>query len=403
MMLADAPQVDVSWLTVAVNCLGYLIGVPYVVIGMWRTLCEWLSRKAPWREGRLFPFIPFRFGRDERVAEYRARVAEAVSQSVGAPLSVPYVKVRSAAVSAHSSSLALEALVPVLIMAVGLGTTVLVAKYWPDFSLGKVPITADAAYSVSKVIGCLVAGIGSVRVTGTYSRKWVMRNSDVDAVWACLGALQACHYYAAGNADGRVVEHAVARLCSELQYFAVVGGGFADPHKQRAFARHVMQVRKELFDSTDRIFIDGVTANSGVVERLAIIASRMCEQRWLRLMDVVDADVVASSAAETRGDRRDTWIVLGGSLAAAIGLGAAAAAGVPLMAAVPAALVLILGPATLWGSSRLNMSPSGLLRSMSGSLSNSAQAEAAAGSPASGERSARPDQPEGPTGVHPEP
>ncbi|GGO49420.1 hypothetical protein GCM10012287_26730 [Streptomyces daqingensis] len=104
---------------------------------------------------------------------------------------------------------------------------------------------------------------------------------------------------------------------------------------------------------------------------LSWLIDRLIEERWLNLLDVpqtADDEVLQTSSPDPNEDRRDAWIVMGGSLLAAVALCIVTTLGVPLTAGIPAAFVFLMGPAVLMGSRKLGASPRGLLTSVRSSV-----------------------------------
>jgi hypothetical protein len=173
------------------------------------------------------------------------------------------------------------------------------------------------------------------------------------------------------------IEAAISDLCNELADFANTNQVLNKPPRQQEVARHVDRVQEELRSASGRILSGGLEEIPGLVRSVGTILERTIERRWLCLLDLPSTGSPPPPAhtSHRENGKRDALIVMGGSLAAAIGLGVANTAGVPLSAAVPATLVFLLGPATLWGSRRLGVSPRGLLDSVRTSVAESGRTD----------------------------
>ncbi|MET9329690.1 hypothetical protein ABZX78_00375 [Streptomyces cellulosae] len=316
--------------------------------------------------------MPLTFKADKAGISRSARRAVAVARMFGAPLRVSYAELRAGIERVKVSQKALYTLANSLNR-----IAIAVASLFLVGATARSP-TLDPEYVLVTVVGIsfFFAGVVALKVADRESDTWIAREKDGPAFVACVNALSACGRCAQGRTGILEVEWHVAELARELGAFASNGGRFSNVGRKQDMSRHVAQVQKELLMMTGKLLEEGPAALSDVVERLAMVLDRMWEQRWLRLLDGLDCneDESVSTTEREPQDKRDAWIVLGGALAAAIGLAVSGSAGVPLSAAVPAALVLMLGPATLWGSRRLGSSPSGLLQAMSGAFDGAASA-----------------------------
>ncbi|MEU8033357.1 hypothetical protein AB0C13_32840 [Streptomyces sp. NPDC049099] len=356
------------WVTTVGKSLAYLVFAPLLLRGLMVAICEKLHEAAPWKEGRLLSFLPYKIKADKFPIDRNVRKALAVARLFGHPLKVSHVTLRSEVTRAKSSQSALSVwfnvfpAVPLLLTFI-FSVSVFATK--PSFA-------RDFVYLTAREIAFSIGFYFAYRAAFGATTKWMQENKDLASLDACVDALIACGKCRQGVGSIVEVDRYVTVLCGQLGAFAVDGSKFLDLRKRSALSKHVRQVQNDLLQATDVLLQVGPHALEGIVERVATILDRICEQRWLRLLDLLDAGASDSASPPTTDSRdgRDAWVVLGGSLAAAVTLGASGAFGVPLGAVVPAAVVLMLGPATVWGSSRLSMSPRGLLQSMSGALTS---------------------------------
>ncbi|MBQ0847456.1 hypothetical protein J8N05_04340 [Streptomyces sp. BH-SS-21] len=197
-------------------------------------------------------------------------------------------------------------------------------------------------------------------------KRWRKQEADAQALLTCVSVLYLCGEMLMGRAKALTVDRFNSILCQNLGDFASDSPEFPDTERRLEVLRHVSGVQQVLMKSSGRLLIDGSEGVPGLVRELESLLDGLLEQRWLNLLDVSSVTSAESVTQSSQGeiDRRDIWIVVGGSSVAAIGLGVAAGIGVPLAAAVPAALVFLLGPAALWGSKRLGVSPRHVLDSV---------------------------------------
>ncbi|MGW1034287.1 hypothetical protein ACWD4Z_19115 [Streptomyces antibioticus] len=323
-----------------------------------------ISRVTPWEKGRVYPFLPFRVRVDEGLIRRRVRRAVAVCRANGTPLSVSWQNLSRAFRQArvvydgmNSLTSNLQLLVQVLVVGF--------MSYHLYESDGGRGFTPENLYNSSWTLGALLSWIVfSARIMRAKG-EWRRKTADQEALRSCIYVLHLCGEVIRGKVRILEVEEAVTMLCGELGDFSSSSPSFSDQRRKESVTAHVSLVQQELMESSGVLLSAGSPGLSRLIERVGTLVERLIEQRWLCLLDLpegVSVEAVTLSSEE-KIDRKDAWIVIGGSMLAAIGLGAAVSMGVPLVAAAPAALVFLLGPATLWGSKRLGISPRNFLDS----------------------------------------
>lgn len=200
-------------------------------------------------------------------------------------------------------------------------------------------------------------------------RQWFRQSSDHRALIACAELLSNCK---AVIRRGPVILGAnldVAYLCRALETFSGEKIVFRVEAQREEVCAHTAAVCRELVGVSGGLLRDGPEAAAHFATTLSTLLDRLVAERWLRLLDVDEQGTPGDARGGDREAReRDGWVVVGGSLAAAVGLGTSATLGVPLTAAVPGALIFLLGPAMLWGSKRLRPSARQVLTSVEGGL-----------------------------------
>jgi hypothetical protein len=239
-----------------------------------------------------------------------------------------------------------------------------------------VGINAELSFTTNRVKNVLAAAaytyvifsmLALWRIT-VMSRTWRRKVSDLEAFATCLSILRRCGEKHKGSYGGGAlsIDLEVSSLCRQLGDFAASPAFSMDAERRSSVAHHVAEVQRVLMEASAGVLTNGKDGLADLVAKVAELADNLYEERWLRLLEIPDAadlDAVTQNVDNSVG-KRDAWIVIAGSLVAAVGIGAAAVLGVPVAAAVPAALIFLLGPATIWGSRRLGMSPKNLLESL---------------------------------------
>lgn len=324
-----------------------------------------ISRRRPWHQGRYFPLVPIRVSPDTQFNERRVRRAVAVCRAFGGPVGFSYRRLFCEYSKASRSCRALWQFVRVRMWVLAL-SLVSISVYALLRGDGGSKITSERINLYGLGYGCgLFACLAVWRVLQA-GKKWRRQNSDAEALRTCLRVLYLCGELHVGRVKALRVDREIADLCREIGDFVTSSDMFPDPGRRSAVLHHTSAVQTVLMDTSQTLLNSGKSGIPDLVEVIRTVLENLMDERWLNLLD---ASAVTTQESVTQSPdgvlrRRDVWIVIGGSAAAAIGLGAAASLGVPLVAAVPAALIFLLGPATLWGSSRLGMSPRQLLESV---------------------------------------
>ncbi|MFF9601170.1 hypothetical protein ACF1GY_02705 [Streptomyces sp. NPDC014684] len=324
-----------------------------------------ITTSSPWEKGRIYPILPLKVRVDEGFIRRRVRRAVAVSRANGTPLTVSQQNIshhfRRARVT-YDGIKSLTSSLPLLAQLLLVGFT----GYHLYKSGDHKGFTPENLYNLSLIFGALLSWLAfSYRILRA-REEWRRKTADQEALRSCIYVLHLCGEVVRGKAKILEVEEAVMTLCGELGDFSSNSPALSDPRRKENVAAHISLVQQELIESSGVLLSEGFSGLARLIERVGTLLGRLIEQRWLCLLDLpagVSTEGVTLSPEE-QVDRRDAWIVIAGSMLAAIGLGASVSMGVPLVAAVPAALVFLLGPATLWGSKRLGVSPRDFLASV---------------------------------------
>ncbi|SFS73372.1 hypothetical protein SAMN04487982_103210 [Streptomyces sp. ok210] len=365
-----------SWLRVILESIFYLTALPLMVGLQVNIACRRLSSSTPWKEGRIFPFLSIKVRVDEEFNKRRNRRAIAVCRAYGSPLHISYKELLQEYEHARSCRDALRRLtsvVPLLTTICGCGA----AATYAIFTWGDHPnFDPEGARELINVLVIIFSSWAATQRFETFLRRWQKQNCDIEAIISCFFILHLCGDLVRNKARPLEIEESVRDLREELGDFVTSSEYFSEPSRRESVSRHVALVQQELMSSSGTLLTGGSLNVPGVVKTIGCLLERIIQQRWLGLLDLSDGAEPESVtlSPEDRTGKRDAWIVMGGSIAAALGLGVAAAMGVPLSAAVPAALIFLLGPATLWGSRRLGMSPRSLLDSARTSVAGANQA-----------------------------
>ncbi|MEU9780682.1 hypothetical protein AB0H92_06825 [Streptomyces phaeochromogenes] len=227
------------------------------------------------------------------------------------------------------------------------------------------------------LIAILVAHAISLAVFQHEIRVWDQKMADITAICLCFVVLSHCWKLARGKEGVLATEYYSSVLRARLGDFATTSDSFIGSERKASVLRHVASVQKDLTMRSGSVLSDGVSAIPDAAKAIILLLERLVEERWLGLLDLPDtleSEQVIQSSVE-RTSRRDGFIVIGGSAAAALMVGVAGATGLPVTAAIPAALIFLLGPAMLWGGRRLGMSPKVVLGSMANSMTGAGAAE----------------------------
>ncbi|MGP2437660.1 hypothetical protein [Streptomyces sp. JW3] len=367
-----------SWPSTITVSAAALILVPTFFALQTANLLQHISKSPPWAEGKYFPLLPFKPHPDERFHRKRNRKATAVSRMHRSPLRTSREKLLSESMRAEQVRQAQRG------FTYGSALAILMAGAVEAIYLAvRIPVEAGLTPAVVRTSSfylavTLAAGV-SVQQIQNYNRKWREQRADLSAVDSCLDLLGLCGEASRGTIGPLSISTEVAHLCDHLGIFATANRYLPDPTMRASVEAHVARVQRELVRRSEDCLSGGNAAMGGLVEAVGTVLDRLIEQRWLGLLDLPASDppTSVSQSPRTHIDKRDVLIIMGGALAASVGLGAAASMGVPLAAAVPAALFFLLGPATLWGSKRLGASPRNMLDSLRTPVSDAGQPDPA--------------------------
>ncbi|KAB1978619.1 hypothetical protein [Streptomyces triticiradicis] len=199
------------------------------------------------------------------------------------------------------------------------------------------------------------------RVRGVMSEA-----GDQRAFYECCRSVAMCLYVLEGSSQLLWVDrsvHASGRMLIRFGESEIRKGGIT---RQKELFEHAVRVKAALDECAGKALKEGNVALPELVAMLMKILERLSEGRLLCLLDESELPVysppsVAELEEETR--KNDGRIVLWGATAAAVAAVAMISLGVPAGAVVPAALIFLMGPATLWGSKKIG-NPRELLDAM---------------------------------------
>ncbi|MGC0339531.1 hypothetical protein RKD20_004565 [Streptomyces sp. SLBN-8D4] len=359
----------VTWARAAVDTAVSVTLIPILGLLIAQALCAFLSDKTPWRDCRIFPAIPFTVHSDDAEVRRKARTSSAVSRAFGSPIAISYKNLLQDARYAEGVRAALNALGSAILALVGLGM-VAILVYFTVLTPNDPGLTPRDVRDVGQAAGILGAVVLFLLRLRRGFGGWDRDLSDLTAITLCLDLLSHCWGIARGEEKLLDVEYYCSRLCARLGDFASSSNAFSDPERREAVLNHVALVQKELTLHSGRVLSGGAADLPGMVKVTGLLLERLLEQRWLGLLDLPDSGEIEStvrSSAET-DPPRDGFIVICGSIAAALMMGASAAAGLPVAGMMPGALMLLLGPAMFWGRNRLGVSPRIVLDSIRNSV-----------------------------------
>ncbi|MEU0646146.1 hypothetical protein [Streptomyces umbrinus] len=221
-------------------------------------------------------------------------------------------------------------------------------------------------------------------------RGVVSAAGDQRAFYECCRCVAMCLYALEGVTlplwiDRRI--HLTGRALMRFGESEVRKGGTV---RQKELFEHAVRVKLALDEHAGKVLREGNIALPGLVAVLMKILERLSEGRLLCLLDENELPAYSPpSAAELEEEVRkgDGRIVLWGATAAAVAAGVMISLGVPVGAVVPAALIFLMGPATLWGSKKLG-NPRELLDAMRQGVSQPQDPQQPAGVALSGAPSA---------------
>ncbi|WP_326651555.1 hypothetical protein [Streptomyces sp. NBC_01750] len=195
--------------------------------------------------------------------------------------------------------------------------------------------------------------------------------ADLGAVRRCFLVLEEVYWIIKGSGSILTLDDLAKKFSDELSSFAKVRWSSATPEQYERVSLHITAVQNELRIATQGVLRHGTDKLPEFARLHRDVLERLIDERWMSLLDIPDATEANSAfinSTNTQRDRRDAWIVILGAAVAALVIGLATAVGVPPAASVPAALIFLLGPATLWGGRRLGMGPRDFMGSLRGSF-----------------------------------
>ncbi|WP_176154655.1 hypothetical protein [Streptomyces sp. NA03103] len=217
------------------------------------------------------------------------------------------------------------------------------------------------------VMNFILFSRASVRLHSKYNGA----AADLGALLQCVDVLDKSKRVIRGDGGILDLEVSVNHLVSNLEKYSQQGVRISKGSSGGLVRAHVSLVRERLAEGMADVLREGPVKAPELVRLIATILSRIVEERWLCLLDEAQPggpeapDPVVDDIAKRR---RDTGIIVAGSIGAAAAMGLATAAGIPLAVSFPVAMVLLMGPAAIWGSRKLGASPGGLLDSVRGTV-----------------------------------
>ncbi|WP_434593938.1 hypothetical protein [Streptomyces sp. A5-4] len=368
-----------DWEEAVSALLLWCIFTPAMLYMVIKILCRHAVLAESWRSPKIIPFLPFSIRLNATRPKREARKVAALSRYCGRVTESRISQLESAYSASELAERWFLRNIILMFTAFTSGVVVLFLGF-----RGLDPELAKSYKVTPETTPYLAAGFSAnimLAVAAINYRRWEKilsdRASDLKAIRSCFAALTACEALIRGHGSILAVEKRVGEISHNIARFPVANVSLSTDARLPTVLAHISAVQKELKRSSGEVLRGGVAQSLGLVVTLSTLLDRLIAERWLNLLDIDDsAETVAGldTQDDIRRDRRDTWIVMSGSLVAAIVLGSVIAVGMPLAVGAPAALVFLLGPAVLWGSRRLGASPKGLLEAVETSLSESPQA-----------------------------
>ncbi|WP_189184352.1 hypothetical protein [Streptomyces albiflavescens] len=217
-----------------------------------------------------------------------------------------------------------------------------------------------------------IGGAGAWLALHRACQYWFRLIGDYRAFVECVDVLASCGFLIRHPGSSRWMNVLVADICTALSEFTSEKEAFPVEAQRDQVRRHVSAVQQELISVAGGLFREGPPGVTRLVVTVSALVDRLVAERWLSLLDLDGTHGEAEGFAFQATERgRDGWIVIGGSATAALGLATAVSLGVPIAAAVPGALVLLLGPAMVWGGRQWRPSPQRLMTLVQDSMSRS--------------------------------
>lgn len=256
------------------------------------------------------------------------------------------------------------------------------------------PSATSQKYSWSDLNTFVIyGGVTIIGLTASLAFHFTMRYfaflvADIGAIRRCFVVFEEVYQIVKGSGSVLILDDLDRKFREELSSFARAKWGSAPQGEYRNVTLHITAVQDELRRATDDVLTRGAEALPQFVRVHKCVLDRLIDERWLALLDIPDSAEPSPSLVDpvdTKRDRRDSWIIILGAAAAALVIALGATIGVQPAVSIPAALVFLMGPATLWGSKRLGIGPKDFMGSLRNSYSAGTQdASSSSQSPSGG-------------------
>ncbi|MER7765788.1 hypothetical protein [Kitasatospora sp. NPDC096140] len=202
----------------------------------------------------------------------------------------------------------------------------------------------------------LCAGLGSAAVLWVYRsmhlyRRRVGESLPLTSAVDLARLLRKCQEAADGTIPLLELDRHVTRHTNRLGWFAEYG--VDREQRRKALRPHIAGVQQALEREMSNALRDGPEAVPRLARLVATLLDRSVQGRWMGLLDEADLPETPADLVTARESRHDRAVVLAGSVAAVLIVGAATAADLPASVVAPAALTALIGPAVMWGSEKL--------------------------------------------------
>lgn len=201
------------------------------------------------------------------------------------------------------------------------------------------------------------------------------------AFYECCRCVAMCLYAREGKTTLLEVDrkvHALGRVLTRFGESEARKGGIT---RQKQLFEHAVKVRSALDERAGLALKDGDSALPDLVSSLMKVLERLGEGRLLSLLDessLPPYDPPSTQELEEETRRADGRIVIWGASAAALAAAVMISVGVPVGAVVPAALIFLMGPATIWGSKKIG-NPKDMLDAVRQGVSQPSEPQQASG------------------------
>ncbi|MGW2340602.1 hypothetical protein [Streptomyces sp. NPDC001661] len=378
-----------DWQFAIRNFALFWIALPALTYAWFTYLKRLAELTKPWENPKAIPFTPIPIPKRKQHVRLRVRRSVSSVRALGGPVTKGVDEYTAAYSEADAtySWFARNGFLFFLFEAIALPFAATLIKGIDAKDVARMQFSWSQINATIAFAGILasfaLAFICFRRLMGHFSRIV----ADLGAIRRCFLVLEEIYSILRGSGSYLALDEKVSKFCRELTDFTRIKWQTADPERFSAISLHVTAVQGEIRKASGRVLKDGKIGLPEVAGIHMTVLERLIDERWLSLLDVEDAEAPAPGLVEPsdiRQERRAAWIVILGATAGAAALGFATAAGIPLTVSVPAALVFLLGPATLWGGRRLGMGSRDLMESLKGSFSASGQQGAAPSQPPSG-------------------